>query len=689
VAALSHPNVLAIFDVGGGDPPYLVTELLDGETLRMRLERGPVPLKPATDIALQLLAGLSAAHGRGIVHRDLKPDNLFVTSGGVLKILDFGLAKAVRAEGGNSDRDITQAGATAAGMVVGTVGYMAPEQVRGESTDPRSDIFAVGTILYELVSGRRAFEGRSPADTMSAVLREQPADLSLNSGTPLPLARIVRRCLEKEPADRFQTVRDLQFAIESLSDGHPQAAPARTDEKSVAVLPFANMSAEVENQYFSDGLSEELINALTRLPGLRVASRTSSFRFRGDQVDIREIGRQLHVTTVLEGSVRRAGNRLRITAQLINIADGYHLWSERYDREMADVFAIQDEIVEAIVKALAPALAGEGRAAARRPTDNLEAYELYLKGRHYWHQRSPGNLQAAVQCFERVIALDPEYALAHAGLADCYAIYRVYGWHPFERCRPPAVAAVARAMALDPTLAEVHYSQALVAYYFERQWRKAETHLRQALAINPRLAMARAYLAILLGSHNRFDEAQVELEAARAAEPLSPFIHYLAAAAAVTAGRVEAAVECAQRVLDLQPDSLQGYWLLSVALSRLGQHAEAIAAAERVVTLSREPLYIGILGGAYAYAGRGDDAARLAAELVDRRSRGEYVTPAAGLTIAVALGDAGAVREALEGCVADQTPPLTIQVACPVTLDAMRSDPEIDRLVRILYDNTG
>jgi serine/threonine protein kinase len=322
VAALSHANVLAIFDVGSGDPPYLVTERLDGETLRTRLERGPVPLEPAIDLALQLLAGLSVAHGRGIVHRDLKPDNLFVTSDGVLKILDFGLAKAVPADGGPGDGDITRAGATAAGMVVGTVGYMAPEQVRGESADPRSDIFAVGAILYELVSGRRAFQGQSPADTMSAVLREQPADLALNSGTPLPLARIVRRCLEKQPADRFQTVRDLRFAIESLSDAHPAAAAAKPDGKSVAVLPFANMSADLEHQYFSDGLSEELINALTRLPGLRVAARTSSFRFRGDSVDVREIGRLLQVATVLEGSVRRSGNRLRITAQLINIADG-------------------------------------------------------------------------------------------------------------------------------------------------------------------------------------------------------------------------------------------------------------------------------------------------------------------------------------------------------------------------------
>src|SRR5260221_5954064 len=390
VAALSHPNLVAIFGVGTGDRPYLVTELLDGETLRSVLERGPVSLKRAAEVALQLVAGLTAAHDRGVVHRDLKPENIFVTRAQGVKILDFGLAKATSpAEARLHDVDVTRASATLAGLVMGTAGYMSPEQVRGQAADPRSDIFATGAILYEMVTGQRAFQGASPADTMSAVLREQPMDLVLRSGTPPALARLVRRCLEKDPQERFQSARDLRFAIESISDAHPVApAPVKkADEKSIAVLPFANMSADAENQFFSDGLAEELINALARLPGLQVASRTSAFRFRGGDVDIREIGRQLQVATVLEGSVRRAGNRLRVTAQLISVADGYHLWSERYDREMADVFAIQDEIVESIVKAIAPALAGDAKKAVRRPTDNLEAYELYLKGRHSWHLR--------------------------------------------------------------------------------------------------------------------------------------------------------------------------------------------------------------------------------------------------------------------------------------------------------------
>jgi adenylate cyclase len=345
------------------------------------------------------------------------------------------------------------------------------------------------------------------------------------------------------------------------------------------------------------------MNALSRLPGLHVASRTSSFRFRGRESDIREIGRELDVAAVVEGSVRRAGSRLRVTAQLTNVADGYHLWSERYDREMADVFDIQDQIVASIVKAIAPTLAGDVKAAVKRPTENLEAYELYLKGRHYWHQRSPANLQAAIQCFEQVIALDPEYALAYAGLADCFAIYRGYAWYSTGKSRPPALAAAARAMALDPSLAEVHYSQALVTYFFERHWRAAESHLRRALSINPRLAMAQAYLGLVLASDYQFDEALVEIDRAQDIDPLSPFIHFLAAAVPY----------CLWRVVSTP-------------------------------------------------------------------------SPTAPLAIQVALHDVDAVRESLRACIADEAPLLTLQAWSGPELDALRTDPEIDRLLDQLYD---
>jgi len=681
VAALSHQNVLAIFDVGTAESPYLVTELLVGDTLRTTVERGPLPMRRALDIARQLVSGLEAAHGRNIVHRDLKPENVFVTSDGCVKILDFGLAKAVDQPRPMHENAPTMTGA---GFVLGTAGYMSPEQIRGENADPRSDIFAVGAILYEMVSGQRAFRGNSPVDTMSAVLREQPPDLTMRTGTPPAIARIVGRCLEKAPGQRFQTAADLKFALDAISDAHATQPDAKT-QKSIAVLPFVSMSGDADNQYFSEGLAEELINALTRLPGLQVASRTSAFRFRGREVDIREIGRELQVTSVLEGSVRRSGNRLRVTAQLTNVADGYHIWSERYDREMADVFEIQDEIVESIVKALAPALVGDVKRAVKRPTDNLEAYELYLKGRHFWHFRTATDLRSAIRCFEQVIALDAEYALAYSGLADCLTICRAFGWFNDADSRQRAHHAVARAMELDPSLAQVHFSRGAELFVFEHKWGEAESFLQKAVAIDPRMTDAHGYLGLVTACDGRFDETQGHVDRARALDPLSPFSHYLAAISLCVAGRFDRAEEAARRVLELQPDSLMGLWPLGVALCGVGKDVEAVAALERVVMLSRAPYYMGFLTVAYARAGRLADAERMRIELEERADRGEYVTPVATLSVAIALADRARIARALEACLVDRIPVSTIKILCAHFLEPHRVDPEVDRLAERLY----
>jgi eukaryotic-like serine/threonine-protein kinase len=686
VAALSHPNILAVFDIGMGEPPYIVTELLDGETLRDALRAGPLAQPRVLEIGLAIAAGLQAAHSRGIIHRDLKPENVFLTKDRGVKILDFGLAKVV-VRGAVDEEARTIADATEPGTVMGTVGYMSPEQVRGHAADARSDIFALGAVLFEMVSGRRAFKGVSPADTMSAVLREQPEDLSLNSGTPASIARIVQRALAKNSADRFQSVADFRLALESAADTRPAAESLKSDENSVAVLPFANMSADPDNQFFSDGLAEELINALGRLPGLKVASRTSAYRFRGSDVDIRDIGRQLQVRTVLEGSVRRAGARLRVTAQLVNIADGYRIWSERFDREMADVFDIQDEIVGAIVAALAPALAGEARGAVRRPTDNVAAYELYLRGRHAWHLRTPANLHSALKYFEQVTALDADYALAYAGGADCYSVFRVYGWYPAAKWRQQARDAVARAVSLDPSLPEVAYSQALFAFYFDRNNRSAETHLRRALQSAPHFTEGHAYLGLVLSSMQRAEEAIAAAERARHIDPLSPLVHYLASSMFLVLGRAEDAERSARRMLELQPDSLAGLWLLALSLSCQGQHTEAVPAAERVLRLSRAPFYVGVLGYVYASAGRVEDARQLLAELQEREQRGEYLTPVALFLIALGMRDTASLRTALKACIADETPALSLQVCDPITQQQLRADAEIDRLLQTLYDN--
>jgi serine/threonine-protein kinase len=685
VAALSHPNILAVFDIGVGAHAYLVTELLEGETLRATIERGPLGLTRTAELALQLTAGLAAAHGRGIVHRDLKPENIFLTNDGLVKILDFGLAKAA-AQAGPHD-EVTRASDTLAGIIVGTVGYMAPEQVRGEPADPRSDLFALGTILYEMVSGRRAFHGQSPADTMSAVLRDEPPDLTVPAATPPALARIIRRCLDKDPDGRFQAARDVRFALESMADAPPEAAAAkRAREQSIAVLPFATAGADADSQYFGDGLAEELINALARVPGLRIAARTSAFRFRGSDLDVREIGNRLGVASVLEGSVRRAGNRLRITAQLIDVADGYHAWSARYDREMVDVFAIQDDIVEAIVQALTPAPAGAPRPVVKRPTRNVEAYEVYLKGRHYWHQRSPATMQTAIRLFEQAIALDPEHPLAHAGLADCYAIYRGAGWFTADKAQPRAREAIERAMALGPELAEVQFAQALHAFYFERHWRASIDHLQRAIAINPRLAEARSYLGVCLACDGRVAEAIAAGLDACELEPLSPFVHYVHATSLNIMGRFAEAEASARHVLDLQPDAQVARPALAAALNGLDRFDEAIAAAELLLTWSRAVRSMAQAGLTYARAGRAADAKRLLAELDERANRGEYIAPFGALTIQVGLGDEPEIERLLEACVADRTPPLSIAAACGPFLGGYRGNPGISRLIDAIFD---
>jgi len=572
--------------------------------------------------------------------------------------------------------------------VMGTMGYMAPEQLRGQEVDQRADIFSCGAIMFEMITGRRAFRAETPADTITAVLTLPPASLSFPPGTPPGLVRIVRRCLEKNAGDRFQTARDLAFAIESMSDLHLVAAdePGRSEVTSIAVLPFANLSADEENQYFSDGLAEELINALTRITGLRVASPTSSFRFRERDRDVRQIGRDLGAAAILEGSVRRAGSRLRVTAQLTNTGDGYHIWSDRYDREMADVFEIQDQIVASIVGALAPALLGEARGAVRRGTENLQAYELYLKGRHFWNQRSPMVMETAIRCFEDAILLDPEYAIAYAGLADCYSILRVYGWTPPEHAQPRALEAVTKAITLAPDLPEAAFSKALYVFHFEPHWRAAREFFLAAIAGSPRMAMFEAYFALFLATEYDAGEAWRRLDRALELDPHSPVIQFLAAAAACLLLDFPRAERHAARSLELQPESMGASWPQTIALLFGGRTEEALVVGERIVSRARSTIYVGVLGMVYAFAGRTDDARRIARELDERAASGEYVVPAARLSVQLALKNTDGVREALAACVDGGAAPFSVIATSRILIEPYRHDPTIAELVDRLYD---
>ena len=421
IAALNHPHICQIHDVG---PDYLVLEYIEGQPLK-----GPMAAPDAMRAALQIAAALEAAHAKGILHRDLKPGNILMTAAGA-KLLDFGLAKLV------SDDDATQTIG-----VSGTPLYMSPEQAEGRTLDARSDVFSLGAVLYELLAGRRAF------DSLGAVLRDEPRPLETSSG----LEKIVWRCLRKAPADRFASAAEVRVALEQLS------AKPQDRQPSIAVLPFANMSDDREQEYFSDGLAEEIINALTQVQGLKVIARTSAFAFKGKNEDVRKIAETLGVSNILEGSVRRAGNRLRITAQLIHAADGTHLWSQRYDRDMTDVFAIQDEISQAISEALQVRLAPRARAV------NVEAYQLYLKGQYYRWRPTPENMAKAKECFEQALAIDPNYAAAYSGLASYYYGLGTVDGKPMVDVVPLARAAAEKALGIDPANSEAHSVLAIIA----------------------------------------------------------------------------------------------------------------------------------------------------------------------------------------------------------------------------------
>src|SRR5580658_2090324 len=427
IAALNHPNICTLYDVG---PDYLVMEYIEGAPLR-----GPLPLEQALRFAAQIAGALGVAHSKGILHRDLKPENVLVTASGV-KLLDFGLAKLMT----DSDPGVTK---TTEGAVLGTAAYMSPEQAQGRPLDERSDVFSFGAVVYEMLSGARAFGGASMLDTLNSVVRDDPAPLQS------PASDIVKRCLAKQPAHRFQSIAEVRAALESISTKPVEQQP------SIAVLPFANMSADKENEYFSDGLAEEILNLLANIPGLKVIARTSSFAFRGKEQDITKIAEALRVQNILEGSVRRSGNRIRVTAQLIHAADGTHMWSERYDRELTDIFAIQDEISAAIAEALRVKLSPQV-AAKPRYTPKLPAYEAYLKARHYHWKVTAESMARADEFYEQAIALDPQYALAYAFYADYLFGRGVLGMTPMREAAPAVRAVAQKALELDSSLPEAH-----------------------------------------------------------------------------------------------------------------------------------------------------------------------------------------------------------------------------------------
>src|SRR5688500_18544713 len=578
VARLNHPHIVPLFDSGeAGGHLYYVMPVVEGESLRDRLLReGQIPIEESLQIARGIASALDYAHRQNIVHRDIKPENVMLQDGEAL-VMDFGIAKALSAA---STDTLTQTG-----MMVGTPAYVSPEQAAGESVlDGRSDQYSLGCVFFEMVSGRKPFVG----STAQAILSKRFSD-------PVPSLRAIRaettdeietallRALSKEPEDRFATTiafaRALVATTVTTPDGSPLHGPG--SGKSIAVMPFINMSSDPEGDFFAEGIAEEIITALSKVNALKVSSRSASFSFKGKNDDIREVGRRLQVSTILEGSIRKAGKRLRLTAQLVNVANNEQLWAERYDRELEDVFAIQDEIAQSIVAALRVVLSDdEKRAIEQVPTANVEAYGFYLRGRQYFHQHRRKNHEYARQMFERAIELDPGYALAHAGVADCCTfLYSYFDASPSNLRR--ADAASRRALELDPTLAEAHASRGLAVSLGER-YDEANTHLEMALKLNPKsFEAAYFYARSCVAQGNNVDAAKW-FERAITVRPDDYAALALLATTYSALGRTEESIQTSRRAydaakmhLDLNPDDPRALYMGAMSLTSLGESEKA------------------------------------------------------------------------------------------------------------------
>jgi serine/threonine protein kinase/tetratricopeptide (TPR) repeat protein len=620
IAALNHPNIRSIYDIDSdADTTFAVMELLEGQTLDEFLStRSKMGWQSAAAIALGIAEGLAAAHAKGIIHRDIKPQNIFITQSGDAKILDFGLARIDSPENTAHDDAATISLVTQSGVLMGTVQYMSPEQARGKIADARSDIFSFGCVLHEMLSGQRIFSGDSNADVMAAILQSDPplfTDLGITA--PPDLQRIVSHCLEKNPEQRFQSARELPFAIRGMLTGSAatptpytqQSTETTADEPpSIAVLPFANMSSEAENEFFSDGLAEELINALSNIDGLQVASRTSSFAYKGKNQDIRDIGEQLKVRTILEGSVRKSGDRLRIRAQLVNVDDGYELWSETFNLQLEDVFAVQDEIAENIAKALRVVLTAKIRRSLGAQTSNVQAYEFYLRGRQSSYNFQRRGLERARKLFIRATELDPQYAAAFAGIAD--ASYGLYLWFgAVEAYKIETEKASRKAIELAPQLAEAHVSRANALYLYKRT-QEALAEFEEAIRLDPNLFEAHYYIARAWFSRGDFEKAAQYFERASSIRPEDYQTPSFLANCYEGLKREDKsaevytrAIEACEKHLELFPEDARALYLGATCLVKVDQLKRGLEWVERAIAAEpEEPIVLYNVGCVYANA---------------------------------------------------------------------------------------
>jgi serine/threonine-protein kinase len=665
-AVLDSPHVCTVYEVGEHEGrAFIAMALVDGGTLKARMARGRLPLAEVLTLACEIAGGLAAAHARDVVHRDIKPANILLTAAGEARIADFGIARL------GPPGDVTSTG-----VVLGTLAYMAPEQAAGLPADARSDVWSAGCVFYQMLTGRTPFSTTDGPPDLDAILHGAPPPLAaVRPDAPPGFAAVVERCLAKDPRARFENAAALLQALKAVVTR--SAVTPQAEVPSLAVLPFVDMSPAKDQEYFGEGIAEELIHALAGIKGLRVVARTSAFALQGKGLDVREIGRILNVGAVLEGSVRAAGNRIRVTAQLVSVADGYHLWSERFDRQAGDIFAIQDELSMAIVEHLKLSLGVEERdALTRRATEDHEAYNLYLKGLYFLARPSPDTLDAALRCFTEALALDAGFARAHAGIGSVFLMLGNLNFAPATDVLPKAKAAAEKALALDPDLPEGHATTAVIAFWFDWDWAAAEASFARILSLNPGQAFSRGAYAWFLLSRRRFDECLREIGVALALDPLMPLFYAWSVGLHVASGRPDRALRDFSRVKEIDRTFGLPYFHAGTAYLAKGDEEKAVATLEEGARIADHPGWAdGLIAMIRLRQGDRDAALRIYDDLV-RRERTMNVSPMGLAWCAANLGELDAAFGWVERAIAERDTLIPfIHIYTPMYCPTLMLDP--------------
>jgi len=677
-AKLNHPNIVTIHNVSEFQGrPFFVMEYVEGRSLKEHIQQGDIINERIIAGAIQICDGLQAAHSAGVIHRDIKPSNIILDVNRRPRILDFGLAAVSGTE------QLTKTGST-----MGTLGYMSPEQISGQDIDHRSDLFSLGVILYELFSGHRPFRGDNEATMLHAILNVIPEPLTrYNSSVSDDLQRVISKLLEKDRELRYQSAAGLMSDLKKIAQRGREKSSSSSivstdDQPSVAVLPFIDMSPDKDQEYFCDGIAEEVINSLTQLTDLKVAARILSVQLNDRSKTALDLGRELGVSTVLEGSVRKLGNRLRITAQLVSISDGFHIWSGKFDRELDDIFEIQDQISLAIVENLKIRLLKNEKARiVKRYTENQEAYNQYLKGRYFWNRRYEGGLQRGIECFQKAINCDPDYALAYSGMADCYGLLGLFGYvHPKIAFSNARIAAD-KAIELDDSIGEAHSSMAFVRLYHDWNWQAAESEFKRAISLAPKYATTHEWYGMYLSCMGRFNEAVAEMKRAQELTPLEPIINTLAGLPYLFSDRYEEAIAEFEKTIEIDPEFSTFFFLRGQAYIAKKEWDKAICDCEHFVSYTGgSPFALGYLGGSLGMAGRSKEALGVIDQLRDL-SKDKYVSPYCEAVVYIGLGQRNKAFEFLNKAVIEREPFLVFIKHVPY-FNSLHSDARFSALLK-------